>query len=344
MKLGELLFEVLFKAETFKLNDFIKGIGELNMKTLLGAGNLKLFWEMGEKAVGIADELALGLNKFSRETGMSTKELQQFTHAAEEMGMSPESVEQSVRRLQQSVFMLKKTGEGSNIWAMLGIDPTKAGSMFELLGQMREKFKGLSIETQQWFANSLLGSTEMLNLFSLSDEEFKKIGHHQYLSNKQLEKMTEFHKSIASLGHTAKLVWADIGVMLSPVVSKISDIAASMEKATRESQKWKGTLDVVSEILVRIVDGWEKIIKWNDMISRQDDSTIMKALGKGMAWGNPLSLVGSLIKGASTQLTQRIHAPIYVTTNDPDSFAKSLKKKLGEMSRDIQATLKGPDQ
>ena len=126
MKVDSLEVQLGFKLEDTKLKDFIKSLGELDMKSVASAFGLEKMYEMVQKIMEAAGKTALSLRQFSDETGMSTKELQQWSAFAATMGVSAEEVTGSAKHLQDAVTKLRLTGEGSAGWAILGIDPNTA--------------------------------------------------------------------------------------------------------------------------------------------------------------------------------------------------------------------------
>src|ERR1019366_3865955 len=199
MKIGELLFELGFKADTMKLKDFGKAVADLNMSGIMAATGFGALYEGAKKIIDMADDLALGVNKFGRETGQSTTEIQKWNKMAEQMGVSSGVVAGSVSTLEDSLFKMKFTGEGSNIWAKLGLDPTHTKSMFDVLSMLRTRLKGMGTEQQRFFLEQLGLSTEMLNMFKLTDSQWADINKQQALSTDQLDQMNEYHRSMKQL-------------------------------------------------------------------------------------------------------------------------------------------------
>ena len=49
MKIGELFMELGFKADTMKLNEFVKSIGELNMSSVMAGAEVAALADMTKK-------------------------------------------------------------------------------------------------------------------------------------------------------------------------------------------------------------------------------------------------------------------------------------------------------
>ena len=252
MTIGELIFQVGFKADTLKLKDFGKAVSELNLTSILTAGSFGAVYEGAKALVGVADDMALGINKFGRETGQSTQEIQKWNRMAEQMGVSSGTVAGTVASLEDSLFKMKFTGEGSNIWAMLKLDPTHTSNIFQVLTMLRDRLKGMSTEQQRFFLENLGISTEMLNMFKLTDSQWADISKQQTLSGDQLDQMSEYHKKLAMEGENLKLIWADLGIALLPIIESLVTILNDFDATVLKSWEFKGVLDTIAEVATAI--------------------------------------------------------------------------------------------
>ena len=248
MKIGELIFELGFKADTMKLKDFGKAISELNMTSIISAGSFGALYEGAKALVGIADEMALGINKFGRETGQSKVEIQKWNHMAEEMGVSSGVVAGAVATLEDSLFKMRITGEGSNIWAMLGLDPTHTKDMFEVLTMLRNRLKGMSTDQQRFFLENLGLSTEMLNMFKMTDAQWASMAHQQVLSNEQLSEADKYHAQMVGYAEDLKKTWADFGISFMPIFDSLMKIADAIDQNILKSSEWAATIKTIADI------------------------------------------------------------------------------------------------
>lgn len=257
MKIGELFMELGFHADTMKLKDFGRAVADLNMTSILSAGSFGVLYEGAKKIIDMADDLGEGILKFGRETGQSTQEIQKWSTMAKEMGVSADVVATSVSGLEDRIFRMRITGEGSNIWAMLGLDPRKTNDMFSVLTMLREKLKNLSTEQQRFFLEQLGLSTEMLNIFKLTDEQWKDIPRQQALSNQELDKIQQYNTAIAKTSRDFQIIWADIAVTMLPAIDAFLKVSDSIATMARNSRDFKGIID----LLVTSARGWSLIIE-----------------------------------------------------------------------------------
>lgn len=247
MKLGELFFNLGFNADTMKLKDFGKAVSDLNMTSILTAGSFGLVYEGAKALIGIADDMSLGISKFGRETGQSTTEVQKWNKMAEQMGISSGVVQNTVAGLEDSLFRMRVTGEKSNIWSMLRIDPTHTNDMFKVLTMLRERLKGMGTETQRFFLENLGISTEMLNMFKLTDQQWNDINKQAALTPGQLDKMVAYHKTLVQYSQNLNLIWADLGVSLIPILKSLMDVANSIDINILKSKEWEKILALISK-------------------------------------------------------------------------------------------------
>lgn len=150
-------------------NSFKKGIST----TLKWIGAISL-------AVTTLDRMGNSLLKanqlylnFSSQTGMSISRLNRMAGIAQLSGMnlSPEQVASDLTSLQQRIFNLGLTGQGSGIFAQLGINPLGMKSD-EFIATLRQRTKNLSGEAKTYILDQLGLSREWINILNLQDAEF----------------------------------------------------------------------------------------------------------------------------------------------------------------------------
>lgn len=324
MKIGELLFELGFKSDTMKLRDFGKAVSELNMSSILSAGSLGAVFEGAKALIGIADDMALGINKFGRETGQSVVEVQKWTKMAEQMGVSAGVVTGAVQTLQDNLFRMKFTGEGSNIWNMLGLDPTHTKNMFEVLTMLRERLKGANTETQRFFLQQLGLSTELLNMFKLTDEQWKDIAKQQGLSTEQLKRMDEYHRKSIEATQNLKQAFADLGTSIAPISTALSNWATMILKAVENSNIWKKSIEGIGYGLNeslgkgKLFEDVGKLFTNDGYISPAIRNQVLKE--RQDEWNG--------VKNVN------VNAPITIHSTDPDTTGKAVQKHLDKHIND----------
>ena len=222
LKLGEIFTELGFKSDDAKLKDFIKSIGDLDIKSVASVLGVGALYEGIHKIMDIADQTALGMYHFSAETGMSAQKMQQWSNLAGQMGVSAEDVISSVKRLQDGVARMRLTGEGAQGWMLLGIDPTTAKDSFELLSRVRESIKSLSPEYQRLALQQVGLSESMLSMMKVSDDMWASSGKLIKNTDEQTEALMRNHGAWAKLKGEWNVLLTDLGAALAPLFEKIA--------------------------------------------------------------------------------------------------------------------------
>lgn len=336
MKIGELFYEVAFKADQMKLNDFIKSIGQINMKSLLSVGGLGVLINQARKIVDEVSDASISLNKFGRETGLSREEVQKWGKAAEIMGVSAETVAGDMRNLQRIFFRIMEEGDTSGVWDELGISPDQDPS--KTLIALANALSRFNIGVQQGYLERLGLSQEWLNIFPeiLKNEAF--LTEQMVLTNEELDKIEKYHKAQVRLSQVLKKLQDDIAVPLAENAAKLLEGLNAMLQIVEASKEWKETLEFVAEALDRIfsknilkhsIEGW-------------------KLIGQGIKqYANPLDgikIIGNDIKNAAlwakNQGVQKLGnmattVNIMVTgAKAPELVAEEIKKAIDRTNSD----------
>lgn len=336
MKLGELFFELGFKADTTKLRDFAKHIGDLNMSSILAGSNFGLLYEGAKKIIGAADDMALQINKFGNETGQSRKELQQWSAIADGAGVSAGVVVGGIKQLQDSIFKMRFTGEGSNIWQMIGIDPTKDKDKFETLYKLGIQLNKMDTDTQRFFLNQLGLSDEWLSVLPYIVKHHEELGRQLYRNDASLEKMAEYHRTVSDLSTTWKITMDNVAVSIIPIVTGLAHMTQSINENIIKSAEWQGIMMTIGEAMDNLAHPGETILTpLKKLIAayKMDSNNPLV---------NPIAVGGSEANwGPATRIIQqsagwKVTVPITVQTNDPHYFTKKLEEHLEKVHNDVR--------
>jgi len=165
--------------------NFAQKISNINTIESLKAGagllmqTAKIVTVLGAAAVAF-DRLGNSLLKsnqqfinFTQQTGISIDRLNRLAGVAKLSGMnlSAEQVAGDLSSLEQRIFKLGLTGEGSGIFAQLGMNPLGMKSD-QFIGALRQRMKGLSEVQKSYILDSLGLSREWLNVLNLTDSEY----------------------------------------------------------------------------------------------------------------------------------------------------------------------------
>lgn len=113
---------------------------------------------------------------FTKQTGLSISRLNRLAGVAKlsGMGLSAEQVANDLTNLEQRIFKLGLTGEGSGIFAQLGMNPMGMKSD-QFIEALRHRMKGLSEVQQTYIVDQLGLSREWLNVLTLNDKEYAEL-------------------------------------------------------------------------------------------------------------------------------------------------------------------------
>ena len=96
MKIGELIYNLVFESDTTKLNDFIKAVGTLDMSSIMGALGVGQLYEVTKKLLNSATATAMGLKTFESVTGLSALKMKSWSDVAEQAGVNAGAFESSI--------------------------------------------------------------------------------------------------------------------------------------------------------------------------------------------------------------------------------------------------------
>ena len=132
---------------------------------------------------------------FGKQTDLSITRLNKMAGIARLSGMnlSAEQVAGDLQGLQQRIFRMGVTGEGSGIFAQLGMNPMGM-SPDKFILALRQRLKGQSGQAKSYILNELGLSQEWLNVLDLSNDKFS-----EYLKmSKELQLTEQERKKLAS--------------------------------------------------------------------------------------------------------------------------------------------------
>jgi hypothetical protein len=198
MHIGELVMKLLFEADTMKLNDFIKSVGELNMKSImtsLGVGGL---YETIHKVMGVTTEAAIGMNEYAIVTGESGQEMVKFGKYAEQMGASADDAQASLRGLKAAALAARISGDMTP-FATIGVPSDKINDYMTVFGKLIEFYNKTDPKSDIWrYVTAQLHVPESMIpvLRSVKDaqELQKKIGEQHAMSPEQVKNVMKYHE------------------------------------------------------------------------------------------------------------------------------------------------------
>jgi hypothetical protein len=224
MTIGELFIELGFKADTMKLKDFMKAVGELNMSSIASALGLGVLYDATNKIMNIADGAAMSIWGFSQTTGIGTKEAQQFSAVVEQLGGSAEDAKGSLKNLQTAMFNVK-WGQGNIApFQAMQIDPRKG--VFEALAKIQEFVKSpkYTDEFKRMMIEAIGLSDSLIPVLKNTKDITEAMKAQEISAEKQIETMVQFHQVNKKLGQELGLIWMDLATIIEPVIEMIEKV------------------------------------------------------------------------------------------------------------------------
>jgi len=195
MKIGEFFVELGFMSgeDGKKLNDFVRGIGELDLASIAAVLEVGALYEILRKMTVQAVEAGQAVRNFGIQTGLSTDKMQQWTQFAEQMGASGDDVVSALKAIQMQQARIR-TGMGGNAapFAALGVSVTD--EPFKVLDALREKYKNLRPDLQRLINSEFGLSDSMLNVLKASDAQRAALDKNRFLNKDQLEALNDLNR------------------------------------------------------------------------------------------------------------------------------------------------------
>jgi len=350
VKIGDLFITLGFKADETKLSEFIKQIGDLNLKSVMTTGAFGVLVNKTKEWIEIAEQSTFWVNKFGRETGMSKQEVQKWTKVAERMGVEVDTIVGGLKTLQSGLFQLQMTGEGSNVWMLLGLDPRTAKNNFELLKMIGSRLEGLNFAQKRFILGQLGLGDEWLNVFPEILKNQEDLIDDLAVGETHLEAMHEYHKENVRLGQELNKVWTDIGASIARGTTHVTRFTANLISAYRKSDDYKAFFDADSQVSKEF---WKNML--NPLKYPMEDFKKMlhkiPSLKTSVLMTDPFlsQKLRSQIelkmregnKERKLQQNVQIHAHMNIQGDKPEQIANEIEKKIERMSSDTANQLPG---
>lgn len=223
---------------------------------------------------------------FEKQTGLGIGRLNRMAGLAQlsGMGLSPEQVAGDLQSLQQKIYRLGMTGEGSGIFAQLGMNPMGMKSD-QFIAALRQRTKGMSAESKSYILSELGLSQEWLNVLELTNEQFAqhiKDSKELQLSEKERKQLAQYTAQQQKNNMRWELAKQRLLIAAMPLIQKIMDmtskIALQISNVLEKKPQW---LYVVKDILLLLAGS--SVIKTISAISKLLSGGIIGGLLGGVA-------------------------------------------------------------
>jgi len=244
MKLGELFYELGFKEDLTKLDDFIGMVGNLDMKSMFAAAGLGALYAATKKVMEISTDTAMEMNRFGVVTGMSSQKMKQWSNAAESVGVSAGTVEQSLKHIQmvQAKFKMNQPDASFLQGIYLLNEYGKAGiDIYDDAFIMQEKIangiKKMDAD-QQRNVLSLMGINEQMLLIYKNKDALKSVDDRIVADPETVEKLVTLRKKLKRFGQNFLIIVMQIGAFIADIFTPVIHIVDKFtEFLAKEAKK-----------------------------------------------------------------------------------------------------------
>ncbi len=226
MILDELKIRLGLDADTFKVKDFVHSIGEVPVTVAAAisslAGMSMGFLDLTRDTLSLSNNLSM----FRAETGLSTQELQRWQAVAKQVGMSNETVTQSILGINNALAQIR-LGHGEALLPLgrLGVD-ARGKNAFQILEEIGKNSQKMSPNVATALMGQLGISPEMMRIFSLGPGQFSKMASVAPLINE--EEMRSMQNLQAALAHFSMTIEKEFVPVLKEIEPYLSTMAELM--------------------------------------------------------------------------------------------------------------------
>ena len=246
MKIGELIMELGFHADTMKLNDFVRSVGELNMSSIIAGGSLAGLVDGAKNLLEGTAGLARDMRMFGTETGLSSERMNSWSKAAEQIGLKGDVVESSLRRIRDVQSNLNTNGQVDPMFmrAIAILDMHGAGitgpleNAFTQVKKAQSVFKDLTVDQQMAVSKQMFGNIQMMDFLSEGKDFWDKIDKHATISQQDIQTMKELNAEWAQFSQNLVIAGNKFATEVAPAVKEI--IAELNSFVNSDFVKWAG--------------------------------------------------------------------------------------------------------
>ena len=256
MNIGELFVQLVFQSDQTKLKDFVNSLGDLNMSSVMATLSFGTMYESIKKIMGIADQTAIGVDSFTKSTGLSGKQMQQFSAYAEQMGASADDAKSALGALQMNAFKVRM-GEGNiRSFTLTGISPYQ--DTFKIVEDIRKKLldPGISDAMKRLVTQEFGLSEAMMMVLKSSDAQWESMRRNVFMTEEQVRSMKDYHKEAMETGQDWKALMGDIGASLSPAIQGLMTFSQGILEGIKNSKDLQVVLLGLGVIVALFIGGW----------------------------------------------------------------------------------------
>lgn len=230
MKIGELFVRLGVESDTPKVRDFASALANIPLTAASAvtamAGVSFGFFELTKHTLDLSNNLSM----FRDETGLSIDELQRWQAVAKQVGISTDSVTQSIMGIANAQAQIR-LGNGASMlpFGRLGIGNVLGKSPFQILEQIGQNYKRLNPNDARALMGQLGISPEMMRILSLSSGQFShmaSIG--PSLGSADVAAMQDFQRELGRFNVIVEKSFVPALTAVEPYMADLAEVLADI--------------------------------------------------------------------------------------------------------------------
>lgn len=261
MKIGELFVQLGFEADTMKLKDFVRSIGDLNMSSIMATGAWGEFANITKTLLEGTAGLAQEMRFFSTETGLSAQKMQSWSQLARQLGIEGDVVAQTLKHLQTSKQQtmignvdqsLMQAYNLLNIYGEAGVDISQ--DYFTQLENIRKGLFNINPEMRRTITNLAGMSDQMIDFLLMEEKDWATRDKQPVIRTTDIERMKEMNMEWVKLTQQMTILGNQFAVEIAPVIISTTKALVDLLKEIRSFvnqdlfKKIMGGLNTVGQI------------------------------------------------------------------------------------------------
>tara|TARA_Y100001963_G_scaffold17759_1_gene21927 strand:- start:22849 stop:23976 length:1128 start_codon:yes stop_codon:yes gene_type:complete len=296
------------------VKDKMEGLGEMSLKTKVAIAGVIFGLQ---RMVADSANIGSGLSKFTNYTGLSTKALQEYQHAARQVGVSNEEVTSTIVGLQRAMAKMQFRGEApegiNNLINLLRGD-------FDLERAYKDPFYVLQQLQKALSQNKDIGfgiMNEIAETFGLSQDMIQALRREAFNPSIMQDAITYSEREIRNL-ENINAMWVNIGNEIEKAYGKFFASGDGEEFVKLVGELTTSIIDLVNSLLeltknAKLIEGLNSLVIGLSGITKVT-SDAAKATGDyvGEAMEDPSSALDkalSVPKGIYKDISRLFFAP-----------------------------------
>lgn len=358
MSLGSLFYELGFKADTTKFNDFIGMVGRLNMSSILGTGALGGLYSKAEEILNKVAPIAVEMQTFANVTGLSAQQMKAWDNSAKQFGTAAGATTSAVKGLQSSLASLWSTSPDSNFLQAVGFlnnvgagisnedfAPDRIWILFDKIGEAITK-----MEPAQ--ARMVLGMLRMDESLMNAFRNMKKFREERESASVadqgSLKALTDYWDRATRSGNEMLTLTIKIGAGIASIVIPVIELVGGLSKAINGSKELQAAiLGVATALALAFGPVWTGLAMLGASAAwinaNKEKLGEMSAAGSRFiqtpAIGTPMGISMGLPPGMIQPVQVTVSSTNYITGNDTAAMKKALEDQQRENIESIKSSM-----